>query len=102
MHDGARIHRVQIIRDWLRENEITTFKQPPYSLDLNPIKHLWHRLKERLYKRFLDLIDFRGGVEVVRDEIAHCVGIIWPEIKEWFLVNLVESIDRRIEAVIRA
>lgn len=39
MHDGASIHRAEIVTQWLQEMGYTMMEWPPYSPDLNPIEH---------------------------------------------------------------
>jgi transposase len=45
--DNAKIHRSQLIQDFLDKNErIMLIYLPPYSPNLNPIERLWRWLKE--------------------------------------------------------
>jgi transposase len=39
MQDNASIHTAHKVKDWFEENGIQTTNWPPYSPDLNPIKH---------------------------------------------------------------
>jgi transposase len=39
MQDNAPIHTANKVKKWFEENGIDTSKWPPYSPDLNPIKH---------------------------------------------------------------
>jgi transposase len=45
--DSARIHRSQLVQDFLVKHEdLLLLYLPPYSLNLNPIERLWHWLKK--------------------------------------------------------
>ena len=35
MHDNARPHVAQVVKNWMREEGVTWIKQPPYSPDFN-------------------------------------------------------------------
>jgi archaellum biogenesis protein FlaJ (TadC family) len=36
--------------DWLEAHDVEVLDWPPYSLDLNPIEHIWLALKRKLHK----------------------------------------------------
>ena len=48
MQDNAPIHKAEIVRNWLQEQDFTVMDWPPYSLNLNPIEHAWPMLKAAL------------------------------------------------------
>ena len=52
MQDRAGIHRARVVRSFFQQHHITTLDWPPYSPDLNPIKHMWHMLKRRMYSLY--------------------------------------------------
>ncbi len=86
----------QIISDWFHEhdNEFTLLKWPPQSPDLNPIEHLWD-----VVKREIHIMDVQPtNLQQLRDAIIS----IWTKISEEFFQHLVESMLRRIKAVLKA
>jgi transposase len=52
MHDNASIHTANAVRRWLEENEIELIDWHANSPDLNPIKHLWFFLKNKLHELY--------------------------------------------------
>ncbi len=86
----------QIISDWFLEhdNEFTLLKWPPQSPDLNPIEHLWDVVEREI--RIMDVQP--TNLQQLRDAIMS----IWTKISEECLQHLVESMPRRIKAVLKA
>jgi hypothetical protein len=42
IQDNASIHTAHKVKDWFLDYSIAYIKDwPPYSLDLNPIEHIW-------------------------------------------------------------
>ncbi len=85
----------QIISDWFLEhdNEFTLLKWSPHSPDLNPIEHLWD-----VVEREILIMDVQpSNLQQLRDVIMP----IWTNISEECFQNLVESMPRRIKAVLK-
>ena len=77
---------------WFADNRVKLVAAPPYSPDLNVIEHLWSHIKGKLKgKRFATKIDLWY---FVRSE--------WRKISLQILKDLVDSMPRRIQAVIQA
>ncbi|GFX56008.1 DDE_3 domain-containing protein [Trichonephila clavipes] len=49
--DNARLHRANIVDECLNLEDITRMDWPAYSLDLNPIEHVWYILGQRIAVR---------------------------------------------------
>ncbi len=91
--DNAPCHKAQIISNWFLEhdNEFTLLKWPPQSPDLNPIEHLWDVVEREI--RIMDVQP--TNLQQLRDDIMS----IWTKTD---LEHLVESMPRRIKAVLKA
>ncbi|GFX16944.1 transposable element Tcb2 transposase [Trichonephila clavipes] len=48
MNDNARPHCAHIVDECLQSEDITRMDWPAYSLDLNPIEHVWDMLGQRI------------------------------------------------------
>ena len=67
---------------------------PPQSPDLNPIEHLWMHLKRKLEE-----YDTEPSGMV---ELWERVEVEWNKILRQVCVHLIESMPRRIDAVLKA
>jgi hypothetical protein len=55
IQDNASIYTAYKVRDWFRNAALICLDWPPYSPDLNPIKHAWAKLKELINKEFPEI-----------------------------------------------
>ena len=46
MQDNAPIHTAKKVSKWFEDHGIPVLDWAPYSPDLNPIEHVWARIKE--------------------------------------------------------
>ncbi|GFY02501.1 transposable element Tc3 transposase [Trichonephila clavipes] len=51
MDDNTRPHRANIVDECLQSEDITRMDWPAYSLDLNPVEHVWDMLGQRIAAR---------------------------------------------------
>ncbi len=89
-------YKAQIISNLFLEhdNEFTLLKWPPQSPDLNLIEHLWD-----VVEREIHIMDLQPtNLQQLDDAIMS----IWTKISEECFQHLVESMPRRIKAVLKA
>ena len=79
---------------WFEDNGISLIDWPAQSPDLNPIEHLWQHLKRQLKKYGTH----PKGVRELWDRAAEEWNKIGPEVCQ----NLISSMPRRCQAVIKA
>jgi len=92
-HDNDPKHRSRKTCEWLGRNHVATLPWPAQSPDLNPIEHLWATLKRRVNS---------GPAPATVDKLWERLEATWWCIDPAECRDLVESMPRRIEAVIRA
>ena len=76
----------------MAENAVQCFMWPPQSPDLNPIENLWDYIERKLEKVLSTTL--KGLSQTVKN--------IWQGIPQEVISNLISSMPRRIEAVIKA
>lgn len=92
--DNDPKHTSKKAKKWFEDNEIQVMKWPAQSPDLNPIEHLWHHLKNKV-----------GAIEpppASLEELWERVQVEWNGIGKEVCQNLIESMPRRMQAVIQA
>jgi transposase len=92
--DNDPKHTSRKARNWMEENNIMLLDWPPQSPDLNPIEHLWQHIKMQLAKHETPA----KGVWEIWERVAE----VWNNIELEVCQNLIESMPRRVEAVIKA
>ena len=97
------IHTSAATRASFHQYNLTVMKWPANSPDLNPIEHLWTELKSRFYKEWEALgskkPSTREGATAIYIELLKRV---WNEQLGDLLQRLVDSMPRRVAAVIAA
>ena len=92
--DNDPKHTCKKAQTWFQDNNFKVLLWPAQSPDLNPIEHLWDHLKRKL-----------AGYEVAPKgmlELWERVEVEWNKIDAEVCQNLVESMPRRVAAVLKA
>ena len=92
--DNAPAHRAAAVQRFKEENSIRSLPWPSSSPDLNPIEHVWDEMGRRLNQRPQVASTFEQLEQWVTEE--------WRQIQQSFIDHLVESMTRRVGAVIEA
>lgn len=92
--DNAPVHRANLVLAWKDENLISSLPWPAQSPDLNPIEHLWDHLGRKLHEH--------KPIPKNKRELASVLEEEWLKIEESILENLVNSMPRRVKAVINS
>lgn len=92
--DNAGVHTSQSVINWFENNGIKVLTWPSQSPDLNPIEHLWWHLKGKLGEYESEPTSIHELWERVERE--------WNAIPAEVCLNLIESMPRRVSAVLKA
>jgi transposase len=92
--DNDPKHTSKKAKAWFNNHEYQVLSWPAQSPDLNPIEHLWYHLKRRLaeYEE-----QPKGMIE-----LWERVEVEWSKIGVEVCQNLIESMPRRVQAVLEA
>ncbi|KAK5658052.1 hypothetical protein OQA88_2608 [Cercophora sp. LCS_1] len=105
MQDNASTHTCKLVQDWLvpwcQENGVELLDWPPYSPDLNPIENVWKLLKAEIMKRYPELSHMPKNQKAL-EALVYAAIVVWEDFEEDLLDGLVDSMDRRLQAVIDA
>lgn len=92
--DNDPKHTSKVVRKWFEDNRVTVMDWPAQSPDLNPIENLWGELERKLR--------LRGDRPKNAGELIRFLTEEWECIPRDTVEKLVDSMPRRIEAVLAA
>ncbi|KAG1044756.1 hypothetical protein G6F43_011410 [Rhizopus delemar] len=93
--DGASCHTGGYARWWKETHQIRSFVYwPARSLDLNPIEHVWNAHERRIKRKRLSTKNLEQSKVTLREK--------WERMDDEFADQLVRSMKRRYEAIIKA
>ena len=93
-HDNDPKHTAQKTQEWLEDSGLEVLDLSSQSPDLNPIEHLWFLVKHKLKHYPLKPSN--------KEELWERVVAIWNALTTEECTRLIESMPRRIRAVIKA
>jgi len=96
--DNAPIHVAKQTKEWLEARGIWVLDWPAHSPDLNPIEHVWKKMKDILYRDFPHLCKMTGSLENI-EEFKAALKVAWGRVPQAFIDGLIDSVPRRVAAV---
>ena len=106
LQDGASIHRGWLSIAIFEIMGIWVVEHPPYSPDLNPIEHLWIKVKEMVFELHPELKTMAGGKEARKNALKQAIKQAFDLIQDtnqWDLPSkLIASMPVRLQAVRKA
>ena len=92
--DNNPKHTANKVQQWLKKRSFETLIWPAQSPDINPIEHLWAIIKRKLNEYETPP---NGMIQLWQR-----IETIWNNIDKDVCMNLIDSMPRRIEAVLKA
>ena len=96
LQDNDPKHSSNLCTNYLRnkenQGELKLMAFPPQSPDVNPIEHLWDELKREKVKHDV----------TSQDRLWDVISTCWHNIEPSTLQNLVKSMPKRVEAILKA
>ncbi len=92
--DGAPAHTALLTRNVLARNNVDILDFPALSPDMAPIEHVWDELKRRVYAR----PNPPSTIPELRNAVVH----EWENIPQQFIANIITSMRRRCQALMRS
>ena len=90
--DGCGTHRAKSIKHYLDANNVRTLPWPAQSPDLNPVENVKRTLKKQLRNRPI----YPSNV----DQLFAVLCDIWSALSDSYFSTLVQSMERRVAAVL--
>ncbi|GBM95873.1 Transposable element Tc3 transposase [Araneus ventricosus] len=84
-HDNAPIHTSNATKNYLNSKNVTAFKQPLMSPDLNPIENVWDIMSLKVYKN--------GGQFYSVNALKTATESAWYKFKPEILQTLIMSME---------
>ena len=90
--DNDPKHTSKAATNYYKKHKLNLLPWPSQSPDLNPIEHLWDEVSRRL----------KGSSKLSQKQFEEKVMNVWSEIPLTCIRKLIDSMPRRLEAVIKA
>ena len=104
--DNAKVHASKLATAWPKDsamqNGFSIIEWPTYSPDMNPIEELWAPLKTELLRRYPDMKLLQGIPDAIKQKLQDRLWEIWWNIGEAMLDGLIDSMPRRVKALVTA
>jgi transposase len=94
MEDGAPIHRSIAAKNFRESHLMETIPHPAQSPDMNPLEHVWKRLKDRINRR--------PHIARNAEELGAMLLEEWEMIDMGFINHLIDGMPERVDELLKA
>jgi transposase len=101
MQDNAPIHKARKVMDWFESYGIPLLDWPPYSPDMNPIEHVWAKMKEWLVQHYPNAREW-GSSQAALDRLGRVIIEAWEAVPQEFIDGLINTMTSRINSLLDA
>jgi len=101
MRDNASIHAAKKVKKWFEDQGVPLLNWAPYSPDMNPIEHVWAKMKEWICKSHPELIKI-GKSQHAYDQLAQAIVEAWDALDQEYIDELIRGMPRRVETLRKA
>jgi transposase len=101
MQDNAPIHKAKKVMQWFEDHGIPLLDWPPYSPDMNPIEHVWAKMKEWLCEQYPDARNW-GSSQSALNMLGRVINEAWEAIPQEFIDGLINTMISRVTALVKA
>lgn len=99
--DNAPIHTAEDVKEWLEKYGVQVLDWSPYSPDLNPVEHIWWRLKPKVFELYPEL-ERQGATQEALNNLISACKEAWNSIGMELIKAVVDSMPQKIQEVIKA
>src|SRR2546423_4117936 len=104
--DNAWPHTSKKTKEFLinsaMQHDFSIMEWPVNSSDMNPIEELWAYLKTELHRQYPDTQTLQGSPTAIRRILQERLLVVWWNINERILRDLIDSMPCRVQALIAA
>jgi transposase len=101
MQNNASIHAAKKVKKWFKDQGVPLLNWAPYSPDMNPIKHVWAKMKKWICKSHPELIKM-GKSQHAYDQLAQAIVEAWDALDQEYINELIRGMLRRVETLRKA
>ena len=99
--DNAKIHVSRLTQAFLERHGIWVIDWPSHNPDLNPIEHVWKKMKDILHMNYPYLCYLKNNI-LDEEKFEAALKDSWDKVPQDFIDKLIDSMHRRLEAVRKA
>jgi transposase len=98
MQDNPSIHAAKKVIQWCEDYAILLLDWPPYSPDMNPIKHVWAITKKWIVKHYPELLKM-GKSQAAYNQSTEVIVEAWNAIDQEYIDKLIRGMAEWVKTL---